>query len=331
MMSAIYYPYIQVPSSPWFTRTLLYWDEVGAIVPYEYLENPEQLGAYMVGLVREQLVTQVIPGMHLWKVPRFAVAFLEYLDRRGVPSPERPQQDWVKVHMEKLQDVAEPLCERGLARKDTSVSHSSWYVIEPQIADEFMAYLAAVLGQIGHDDKFVPVTDRRAHLNLFQDQPPTVGRRTLVRELVLRELLPSPADSVDPPRLAAFKAQHGKELSDFRREVEHHVSQWSLIENDADRTLIVEEGVHRLQERVNEVSEIMRRAHWPRIDFGGLCTVVGSGVAGWSAFDTGDVGVGLAGAGLSLAPVIYDAFRGTVLGTTPGPLAYAVLTAAELR
>ena len=29
---AIYYPYIKVPNSAWFTRTLLYWDEVGAIV-----------------------------------------------------------------------------------------------------------------------------------------------------------------------------------------------------------------------------------------------------------------------------------------------------------
>ena len=35
----------------------------------------------MVGLVREQLVTQVVPGMHLWRVPRFASAFLEYVDR----------------------------------------------------------------------------------------------------------------------------------------------------------------------------------------------------------------------------------------------------------
>lgn len=326
---ALYYPYIQVPNNPWFTRTLLYWDEVGAIVPSEYLENPARLGVYMVGLVREQLVTQVIPGMHIWKVPRFAAAFLDHLDRRGQPSPGA-QQDWVKVHMEKLQDLAEALCTRGLASKDTSSQYSPWYMIQPQIADEFMAYLAAVLGQIDDQDALVPVTDRQAHLNAFRDQAPSAGRRAPVRELVLRGLLPSPLDAVDPPRLAEFKARHGNELRDFRREIEGRVSEWSLVENDADRALVVEEGVRSLQDRVREVSEMMGRARWPRIDFGGLCTVVGSGVAGWSAVATGDVRVGLLGAGLSLAPVVYNAFRGADHQPSPGPLAYAVLAAAEL-
>lgn len=29
----LYFPYISVPESAWFTRVLLYWDEVGSIVP----------------------------------------------------------------------------------------------------------------------------------------------------------------------------------------------------------------------------------------------------------------------------------------------------------
>lgn len=327
---AIYYPYIQVPNSPWFTRTLLYWDEVGAIVPYEYLEDPERLGAYMVGLVREQLVTQVVPGMHLWKVPRFAAAFGEYLDRRGATSPDT-QQGWVRVHMEKLQEIAEELCSRGLARKDVSSRHSPWYMIQPQIAGEFMAYLAAVLGQIHDGDKFVPLTDQRAQLNAFRERAPSVGRHASIRELVLGGLLPSPSGPVDAPRLAEFKAQHGHELSDFRREIETQVSRWSLIENDADRTVVVEEGVRELQGRVRDVSEIMRRAQWPQIDFGGLCTIVGSGVAAWSALAAGDVALGLLGASLSLAPAVYDAFRGSDQQPQPGPLAYAVLAAAELN
>jgi len=31
--NALYFPYIKVPKSAWFTRILLYWDKVGAIIP----------------------------------------------------------------------------------------------------------------------------------------------------------------------------------------------------------------------------------------------------------------------------------------------------------
>lgn len=329
MSRAIYYPYIRVPDSPWFTRTLLYWDQVGAIVPYEYLENPESLGSHMAGLVREHLVTQVVPGMHLWKVPRFEAAFLDHLDRRGAP-PSSTSENWPNVHMEKLRGVADELCQRGLAHKDDSSPYSPWYRIQPEIADEFMAYLAAVLGQIPEEDEFVPVTDQVHQLNPFRPRAPSIGRRAPIRELVIRKLLPSPLGGIEPPRLAEFKAEHGSELREFRREIENRISQWTLIENDADRTVAVEEGVRELQERINEVAATMQRAGWPRLDFGGLCTIVGSGIAGWSAIATGDVGVGLVGAGLSLAPAVYEAFRGADREPPPGPLAYAVLAAAQL-
>ena len=34
---ALYFPYIKVPKSAWFTRILLYWDKVGAIIPSDYV------------------------------------------------------------------------------------------------------------------------------------------------------------------------------------------------------------------------------------------------------------------------------------------------------
>jgi len=108
LLSALYYPYIEVPKSPWFTRVLLYWDKVGAIVPYEYIQDPDKLGSYMVGLVREQLVEQVIPGQYLWQVENFGRAFLNYIDTQNVKAEYR--SSWPKVHMEKLQKVGDELC-----------------------------------------------------------------------------------------------------------------------------------------------------------------------------------------------------------------------------
>ena len=147
---------------------------------------------------------------------------------------------------------------------------------------------------------------------------------------MLRHLLPSPSTSIEAPRLAEFKAGHGRELGDFRREIERRVSEWALIESDADRDVAIEEGVRKLQDRVNEVAAMLERARWPRLDFGGLCTIAGSGIAAWSAVETGDLGFGLAGAGLSLAPAVYEAFRGAAQQDSRDPLAYAVVAARQL-
>src|SRR4051812_19408805 len=160
---ALYYPYIKVPQSSWFTRVLLYWDEIGAIVPYEYIEDPERLGQYMVGLVREELVTQVVPGAHLWKVPNFESAFLSYVDGRR-PTQVANQSTWPRVHMEKLQGLGESLCSRDLAWKEAGEAYSPWYRIEPSVADDFMAYLATVLGKVGGTEVFTPITEEESHL-----------------------------------------------------------------------------------------------------------------------------------------------------------------------
>jgi len=324
MPKAIYYPYIKVPDSPWFTRTLLYWDSVGAIVPYEYIENPERLGHHMAALVREKLVTQVVPAMHLSKVPGFDAAFLDHVDAMTARQ-SAPSNLWPKVHIEKLQQVAEGLCQRGLARQDKSKKYSPWYNVEPQIAEEFMAYLAAVLGQIPGEDKFVPVTDQINHLQQFRVPAPSVVRRPSIRELVLPRLLPSPSDAVDAASLAEFKENHGAELLDFRREIEFHIAEWARIESDAERELAIQEGLDLLAGRVRQVSEKMEQARWPRLDFGGLCTIVGSGLAVCGAVTTGDFVFGLPGAGLSLASAVFQAFGGSDSNEAGCPLAYAVL------
>ena len=39
--SVIHFPYIAVPTSSWFARTLLYWDAVGCVVPEEFDPNDQ--------------------------------------------------------------------------------------------------------------------------------------------------------------------------------------------------------------------------------------------------------------------------------------------------
>lgn len=305
---------------------------MGAIVPYDYIENPNRLGKYMVGLVREQLVTQVIPGMYLWQVDKFAESFINYVDRRA-RKPKAPEKlPWARVHMEKLQQVGEKLCQRGLARKDRKNHYSPWYEVEPQTANDFMAYLAAVFGQLTEgEDKFYPITDQETRLEPLFPQTTSRIRDGSLRKLVLEGILPAPSEAIEPARLADFKAKHKSELLRFRCEVEDKISELAVINDDKARRRRSGVIIGKMQESIRQLTAQMeQQKKWPHINFGNLCTIVGSGINAWKAVIDQDLKFGLGGAALSLAPAVYSAFSGSNINLEDKPLAYATLAGRKL-
>lgn len=326
---AIYYPYIQVPQNAWFTRILLYWDEVGAIVPYEYIEDPQRLGTYMVGLVKEQLVKQIHPGMYLWKAGNFERSFLDYIDRIDISSRKGPMASWTPVHMEKLQGIGDELCRRGLAKKSQEYA---WYDLELITANEFMSYLAAVLGQLTDHDKLYPITDNRMGLNPFLAANTQDDGSHLTRKIILEKILPAPTAAVEPARLADFKGKYGRLLGKFRQEIEDKVSELSAVENSVLRLNRTEHIIGNMEESIKEIAaRIEEERGWPKVTFGDFCTILGSGVSGYKAVIDKDFTFGVTAALLSLAPAVYNAFKGSEDQFEERPLAYAAYVQRRLR
>lgn len=336
--NALYYPYIRVPESPWFTRVLLYWDRVGAIVPYEYLEDPDRLGPYMVSLVREHLIEQVVPGMHLWRAKNFTNAFLEYVDAKYGSQGEPYTSDWATVHkeklggssihIEKLHDLGQKLCDRGLARHDDS----PWFKIEPRIADDFMAYLAGVLGQMHEDVQFSPITNLRANLYPFIPETPPNDPKYAVRQVLLENILPAPIESLEATQLMDFKQQYQEPLRRFRKQIEDKVSELAAITEAESRNRRLEDIIVSFRETIDELTARMKeKKGWPKLNFGTLCTIVGSGMSAWKAVLDQDWKFGVTGAALSLSPAVYSAFRGTNVAVNDEPLAYAAFVGTRLQ
>ena len=182
----LYFPYIDVPQSAWLTRMLLYWDSVGAIIPFDFIEKPERLHEHTRSLVQANLLTQVIPSDYIGDIPNFSHAFLSYLDslgdvldRRRLSFQKRPptglrrrvfsrrihSQKMVAVplHMEKTSSLSTDLIHLGLAAYD----EYPWLAVEKKTADEFMYYLATVLGQ-HRKLQFTPVTDNLRALTMLK-------------------------------------------------------------------------------------------------------------------------------------------------------------------
>lgn len=62
--TALYYRYIRVPQTSWFTQVLLYWDKAASIVPLEMQMKPDGPGGlnpYMRELNREGLLDFINP------------------------------------------------------------------------------------------------------------------------------------------------------------------------------------------------------------------------------------------------------------------------------
>ena len=101
----------------------------------------------MRDLVREGLVTQVLPGQHLWAINDLEETFIQYIDDKRALHTHASQFALNRlsshnrrrslVHMKKLGHLPSWLVGNGLAER----VDSSWYAIDDWVAAPFMAYL----------------------------------------------------------------------------------------------------------------------------------------------------------------------------------------------
>jgi hypothetical protein len=225
--NALYFPYINVPQSPWLFTMALYWDRISSIAPIEYADNPDQYSPFMRELLQAGLVQQVFPYQHIYGqrsgAHRFGETFIEYVESRLSNRVTRPNiqhaRNPVKIHFEKLAPIAGELERLGVCRK---VNHS-WYEMVPSFATAYMAYLATFLG-LSKDVDAQPLTDDLASYRMltgFESQRRFVSRRDTVRNILLPAVLPTPSDDFDVRKLVRFKDANAEQLSRFRNRIEN--------------------------------------------------------------------------------------------------------------
>jgi hypothetical protein len=317
--NVLYFPHIQVPNSTWFTRTLLYWDKVGAIVPSDYINNPERFGQYTKELVQTKLLIRVVPGRYIGKVPNFSQAFLTYLHSLGAELKQR--QDAFKsvdgtwsIHAEKMEPLAEPLTELGLAKR----LQYPWYKMEKDTATDFMGYLAAVLGSLD-DVQCTPITDEIENLNHFI-RAGTLHRNGLqelerLRCDVLEDLFPAPAIPLSPSEIAKFKERHGELLRNFRLHVEKQLIEMASISDPGLRNYRLNIFWDETHGTVDEIKARLNESGWPDLILGKFGSIVGE-----------IPGVPF----VSLISAFYNALKPKEVDIKSSPLLYAAYAQEDL-
>lgn len=332
----LYFPYIRVPQNEWFIRVLLYWDQVGSIVPYEYIFAPERLGSFMRELVTAGLVKQVQPGAYIHDIPNFNGAFLDLIDKNEIiqQARERPHEEFstVRIHLEKLHPVAKELGRRRLARESPQYP---WFEVEQLTANLFMAYLASVLGRV-RDLQMTPITDQTEMLSVFSSSPQeslsSAALTDRLRMCLLEGILPAPTGGIPVKELATFKDQHRDLLSRFRRHIEAFLIDVSLIADPARKQERIDYFRKDSQDQISEIRSRMVERRWPRIVFGTFSGLVAAAIPGAAGIATGSVESALS-ALPGLVTAVYSAFAGATQqkDILRAPLAYAALAQEKFQ
>lgn len=320
MNNALYFPFISVPESSWFTRILLYWDQVGSIIPFEFVNAPERLTNYTRNLLTDGLLTQIHPGQHVWQIPRFKdafVAFIESLPKADIDQRRQALQkhSTYRVHTEKMQGIAEYFIHAKLANE----VDSSWCDVESKTAREFMVYLAALLGKL-EDIQSTPVTDTSANLDAFllasQSTARVEARLAPLRTVVLEQLLPVPEQPVPSHKLLSFKQKHGAQLRQFRHSIEQEISNIADMSDSDLQKHRLENVIAEKRDQVEEITAHLSEGGLGDIVFSRVCAVIAA-VPGVHAL-------------FGLASAVYSAFFGSPRQPTSGALLYAAYVQKEL-
>jgi hypothetical protein len=331
METALYFPHIRVPRTPWFSQVLLYWDAAAAIIPSGLERDEAYLGSYMSELIRAGLVTVIRPDEALMRASDgFEREFLTLLGSRPA-MPATESERWTPVHCDKLGwSIFQHLADRGLARPADGPGWSSWWEVEKQTAELYLTYLAGAI--CGSRQGFSPVADSTDPVAaLARPGAEVTARLRALRYAVVSRALPVPAGPVPVAELKSFKDRHHDGLRRLRVHLDGRLTDLAAIDDEDLRRVKADSVVQEISDEVAVLREQMARRAWPGVLLVGVGGVVGSALATATGVATGGnaliLGLAVGGGVASLGSASHRAFE---LARAPrvdrrAPLVYAAL------
>lgn len=263
----LYYPTISVPTGTWLRQALLYWDEIGSIVPQRwddsafipYTPDIEYLRAE--GEFRpfrpETLIRQPKGWEYLQAFEKELQSTVTSVGFQRLLGPKHKWQLVSHIHHDKVShELFDFLAREGLATVDRE--NPGWYLFEGKTALLYMSVLAKYLADIDIQAT-VPGTDRREYEKLIYDAP-SRGRGFACLDTRFRNALPIPRDDVPLSEILEFKRRRRAELLNFRQQIGHFQKQLSQVENRREVKQIVTSFGESIEKGLNALSTLLSDA-----------------------------------------------------------------------
>ncbi len=234
----LYYPTISVPTSHWLRRSLLYWDEIGSIVPRRYEEETANAFSSEIDYLKaegefrpfypEELVHRWDKVQELVKELRDTIESPKF---RGLLPRREMRHQYSRIHVDKVSDsVVDYLQTKGLAQRDKE--DWNWIKCENRTALLYMAVLAKYLAD---EDSMstVPGTDFQEFENLiYRGIKPSDGFACLTTNYL--NVVPVPREDVPLRDILNFKRKHRVELLAFREQLNEFQKSLRTCQNKAE-------------------------------------------------------------------------------------------------
>jgi hypothetical protein len=283
----LYYPTISIPSGTWLRQSLLYWDELGSIVPQryddtelipytpdiQYLKDEGEFRPFRTELLfrREWKIVQEFENELM-----NAVLSNEF---QSMLPPEDKRKLKAKVHQDKVsQEVFEFLRDAKLAK--TQPPDHDWYYFENSAALLYMSILAKYLAD-EDSQATVSGTNLRAyeHLN-FHAQSNDSGFNGL--SVRFFNILPVPRETNSFPDILDFKRRRRDQLLHFRQLLGETQSTLSACASRSDANDALAGFSNKLEIGLRDFDAVLRDASIATVA-GAFETLIKCSSPGWLA------------------------------------------------
>lgn len=326
----LYFPYINIPYNNWLKKTLLYWDEIGTIVPMDFINYPEKMTFEMQELVKAGLVKQIIPNSYTSDSNyKFSESFINLIKSSNIESKNLDFKEGSKLHIDKFgYEIATFLTEIGLAK---SLEHP-WYLVESHTANLFMSYLASFLGN--HSEiNMQPITDSVSILSTFNSSMNSTCNTIInqnVRQEILSNVLPFPSNPITITQLSKFKRKNSDLLLKFRNYIETEIIRISFISCPEEKKFEISTIRNEIIESIEEISARMREYKFGTINFGTIAGLTAAGIPFVDALLQKDE-ISIAQSLPGLLAALYSSFGNNKKDFLSSPLAYAAFFNNEFK
>ena len=326
----LYFPYINIPYNDWLKKALLYWDEIGTIVPMDFIYYPERMSPEMQKLVKSELVKQIIPNSYTSDPNyKFSESFINLITSSNIESKNLDFNGGLKIHIDKFgNEIVTFLTEIGLAK---SLEHP-WYLVESHTANLFMSYLASFLGN--HSEiNMQPITDSVDIFTAFNSPMNSTGKTIInqnVRQEILSNVLPFPSNPISITQLSKFKRKHSDLLLKFRNFIETEIIKISFIINPQEKEFEISNIRKEINESIEEISARMREYKFGTINFGTIAGLTTAGIPLVDALLQKDE-ISIVKSLPGLLAALYSSFGNNKKEFLASPLAYAAFLKNEFK
>lgn len=307
--TALYFPYVKVPETTWFSQVLLYWDQAAMILPFEIpLGASLRATPYTDELINARLLRPILAEETLGKdVHTIDDGFISLLDSQTLPEVNDSNAQILLSNWKLISDeLLDELFSRGLAsdgRPEISM------VIEQGTLELFMTYIAGLLSHA--DASLFPVTDSRQMLASLASPDDSPSRLRALRYAVIANALPVPSQPVPVSELASFKETHTDQLRRLQRYLNGQLAEVAAIEDQFLQQVKLASVLEEIRDDVAILHEQMSKRSWPKVTFAGVGGVAASALGVASIAASGgkalSLALGISGGALSLGPAIYQA------------------------